>query len=64
MSIDKKDATKIGKLTVPFVLAIVFALLLEDMWDSMMWEHQIATVLVLVLMLLLVYRKKVWNILE
>lgn len=64
MNIDKKDSTRVGKLTVPFILAIFLALLLEDMWDELLLEHQLLTVFSLVMILLLVYRKKVKQILR
>lgn len=60
---DTKDSKQIGKLTVPFILAIFLALLLEDLWDELALEHQLMTVILLVVVLLLVYQKKVWKLL-
>jgi undecaprenyl pyrophosphate phosphatase UppP len=64
MSIDKKDTEKVGKLVIPFVLAIFLALALEDMYDSLPLEHRILTLGLLIFAILLIYRKKVWKILQ
>lgn len=59
MKIDEKDADYVGKLIVPFILAIFLALLLEDFWNEMSFEERIMLVLVLIMTLLFIYRKKV-----
>jgi undecaprenyl pyrophosphate phosphatase UppP len=64
MSIDKKDGEQIGKWIVPFVLAIILALWLEDIWDSVLPEQQAVLLVTLVVALLLIYRKKVVAIMK
>jgi hypothetical protein len=64
MKIDEKDAKYVGKLTVPFILAIFLALLLEDVWESMTLEQQLGLLVGLVMILLLIYRKKVKELLR
>lgn len=59
MKIDRKDSETLGRLIVPFTLAIFLALLLEDVWDEMLFEHQIAVIVLLIFTLPLIYRKKV-----
>jgi hypothetical protein len=49
---------------VPFFLAIFLALLLEDVWSAMTIAERLLLVFALVSVFLLVFRKKVWEILR
>ena len=63
-SIDKGEATKLGKLTVPFMLAIFLALALEDWYGSLDLRERIILFFGLSILLVLIYPKKVRSYLD
>lgn len=64
MGITKHEATYVGKIFIPFTLAIILSLLLADAWAAMSIAEKATVVLGLVFALLLIYRKKVERIVE
>jgi hypothetical protein len=64
MTIDKDESERIGKLIVPFALAIFLALLIEDLWLQWSSTEKLTIILVLVIALTIVYRKQVRSLLD
>ena len=61
MNSDKKEIEKIGKLAIPFVLAILLALILENVYESLSLDIQVLILGLLIFAIVLIYRKKVWK---
>ena len=57
--IDEEDATDCGKYVIPFILLIVFTLMIEQYWETMELNQQIALIAILILTATLVYRNKI-----
>lgn len=57
--IDEEDATILGRFVVPFVLLIVFTLIIEQYWQTMEASQQMALILILMLAATFVYRNQI-----
>jgi hypothetical protein len=57
--IDEEDATICGKFVVPFILLIVFTLMVEQYWSAIDFNTQVAFIMVLLLAATFVYRNRI-----
>jgi hypothetical protein len=59
VNIDEEDATVCGRYLVPFLLIIVITLWVEQYWESMELNQQVALVLLLLLGATFVYKNQI-----
>jgi hypothetical protein len=64
MSIDQKDARRVGKIALPFTLMLFIALLLEEYWSSWDLNTKLLVIGLLVVVTLFVYKRQVKEILK